>query len=127
MSSWYERASKKLPKEGDKVRGFTSTGDFFDSEIKSSTIGPKDIPVFITKDGDHSDVTLLRTMLPVWPTTKKKKRCSLRYSYCGRLWDGEADVAEGDNIVEVTHSDPMAGKPFLVRIPVANVMKITPK
>lgn len=127
MSSWYKQASRGLPKAGDKVRGFTSTGDFFDSEVKSSRMGPKDVPVIVTKDGDISDITLVRNTLPIWPSTKKKQRCMLQYSYCGRTWDGEADVAEGDTIIEVTHKDPMGGIPFLVRIPVANVLKVTPK
>lgn len=127
MPTWYEKASKKLPKAGERVRGFTSTGDFFDSEIKKSILGPKDVPVIETEDGHVSDITLLRTSLPSWPKSSKKQRCDLRYSYCGRIWDGEADVAEGDTIVEVTHKDPMAGKHFIVRIPVANVMRVTPK
>jgi hypothetical protein len=90
-------------------------------------MGPKDIPVIITEDGHTTDVSLLRNMVPSWPKGSKKQRCSIRYSYCGRLWDGEADVAEGDPIVEVSHTDPMGGLPFMVRIPVANVMSVKPK
>jgi len=127
MPSWYETASRILPKTGEPVRGFTPTGDFFDSTIKSSRMGPKDVPIIITEDGQETDVSLLRTSLPRWPTRKKKEKCEIRYSYCGRLWDGEADVAEGDSIVEVSHKDPMAGLPFVVRIPVANVMFVRPK
>jgi hypothetical protein len=127
MSSWYEIASKKLPDKGSPIRGFTNLGDFFDSTVKSSRMGPKDIPVIVTEDGDSTDMSLIRNVKPYFPNKIKKQRCTLRYSYCGRIWDGEADVAEGDSIVEVSHTDPMGGLPFMIRIPIANIMSLNPK
>ena len=127
MSSWYKKASVRSLKKGDLAIGFTPEGDFFVSKIKDSKMGPKDMPVILTEDGHKTDASLIRNSSPKWPTKNKKQRCSIRYSYCGRLWDGEGDVAEGDSIVEVTHSDPMAGLPFVVKIPVANVMSVVPK
>lgn len=127
MSSWYKKASRSSISEGDPIRGFTPTGDFFVSKVKKAKMGPKDVPIILTEDGHKTDISLIRNDNTSWPQKKTKRRCNIRYSYCGRLWNGEADVAEGDPIVEVTHTDPMAGMPFLVKIPVANVMSVVPK